>query len=106
MGWWLSSVLGIAALAAPPSGADPDSEMGRWYKSLERPTMPGISCCSVADCRPVPSKWDEVYWVFKDGKWIVVPSKIILLKHDNPVGEAILCSRDGTLYCFLPAAGT
>jgi hypothetical protein len=50
---WLAlfAVLGIGAtVAAPPENADP--ALHGWFESLKQPGS-GVSCCSIADCRPV-----------------------------------------------------
>ena len=41
----------VSAHAAPPPGVNPNSPLGRWVRSLTDPL--GVSCCSIADCRPV-----------------------------------------------------
>jgi len=50
--WFASfALLGIAASdAAPPENADP--ALHGWFESLKQPGS-GVSCCSIADCRPV-----------------------------------------------------
>jgi len=42
--------------AAPPAGTDPNSEIGRWFQSLQN--NKGEICCSVADCRR-PYAWRQ-----------------------------------------------
>ncbi len=46
--------------AAPPEGADLNSPLAGWYKSLRVPPTggenAGMSCCSIADCRPAKAR--------------------------------------------------
>src|SRR5690242_9027632 len=50
---WLA---GFSALAAPPPGSDPNSELSAWFRSLQN--AKGELCCSVADCRR-PYAWRQ-----------------------------------------------
>lgn len=61
-----------AAVAAPPENADP--ALAPWFRSLAQPDT-GISCCSLADCRPVTARiTPHGYQIeMKDGAWLDVP---------------------------------
>ena len=57
--------------AAPPDGVDPGSPLAQWYRSLRTPDT-GVSCCSVADCRPVQARQVEDHWEVlteEAGRW-------------------------------------
>jgi hypothetical protein len=95
---WLALVAGIA-LAAPPEGADP--ALAPWFQSLTQPGT-GSSCCSIADCRPTDWKFsDGHYEIPVDDKWIAVPDELVL-KRENPTGNAIACKLNGRVLCFVP----
>ena len=47
--WVIAPGIG-ASDAAPPENADPN--LAPWFESLKQPGS-GVSCCSIADCRPV-----------------------------------------------------
>lgn len=113
-------VLASSAIAAPPSGVDPDSETSRWYQSLTVPNTGG-SCCSVADCRhyPVSSAAGPDgaphYTVLFQGVWLPVPKEAVLDRVDNPTGAVIACINphyygDGepkpNVICLIRSAGT
>lgn len=105
----LSVCLGIplAAPGAPPDGADPGSPIGQWFRSLVQPYT-GITCCSIADCRPVEYRIAaDHYEVAIDGGWVAVPAEKIVHR-ENPTGHAILCRRPATtmIFCFVPAYET
>ena len=46
-----------AAQAAPPP--DASGQFREWFRSLTVPGSPSISCCTVADCRMVESRWND-----------------------------------------------
>ncbi|HEX5318043.1 MAG TPA: hypothetical protein VFW46_02740 [Stellaceae bacterium] len=95
----------IPAVAAPPSGADPDSPMAQWYHSLKAPDIGG-SCCSIADCRPVEARQVGDHWeVLTEEGWLrVLPQRILHQK--NLDGRPIACEVLGEIRCFVPPAGT
>ena len=102
---FLSSVLAGVALGQPPPGADPNSPLGLWYRSLTTPYSGG-SCCSVADCRPVEARLVSEGWeIHVDGVWIKV-SPHMVLKRDNPDGRPIACLHAGIVICFVPPPAT
>ena len=89
--------------AAPPTGADPNSEIGRWFQSLLN--SKGEICCSIADCRR-PYAWRQTgrgYQV-QEGNgapWLDVPPENILHRK-NPLGDAVACIVGGRVRCFVP----
>ena len=48
-------LLAGTALAAAPPGTDPNSEVAKWFRSLQN--IEGQYCCGEADCRAYP--WRE-----------------------------------------------
>lgn len=98
-----SAALMVAyGVAAPPPGADPNSEMGRWFQSLRQPGT-GTSCCSLSDCRLTDYRagadgYEALVW----GRWVTVPRDKILRGITNPTGRAVVCARpEGTILCFV-----
>ena len=92
--------------AAPPEGADPNSQIGQWFQSLKQPGS-GISCCSIADCRPVEYRLvSDGYEALLDKDWVRIPDQAILHGHSNPTARGILCRApvSGTILCFVPAS--
>lgn len=100
------------AVAAPPAGADPDSPVAAWYRSLR--SEADIPCCSLADCRNVPSRWASDHFeafigatVFGEDapdKYLPVPAKAVLHLR-NPTGDAVACYHSGEILCFVPGPG-
>jgi hypothetical protein len=100
----------IATLAsgAPPPGADPDSPIAGWFRSLS--DRQGVGCCSVADCRRVDYRTRAGgFEVFVDRRtfgaaapdaWVAVPSDAILTR-ENPTGEGVACFYAGRIRCFV-----
>ena len=101
------AVLGTAASdAAPPENADP--ALHGWFESLKQPGS-GVSCCSIADCRPVEYRLVAGgYEAFLDAKWVHVPDDKVLHGLSNPVARGIVCRSpiSGTILCFVPASET
>lgn len=93
-------LLAAPTLAAPPPGTDPDSATAQWFQSLKQPGN-GISCCSLADCRPVEYRIGATgYQVLIDAVWVDVPPEKVL-RRENPTGEAIACRSGSVLFCFV-----
>lgn len=88
------------ARGAPPEDADP--ALGNWYQGLRQPDT-GISCCSIADCRPVDDRvGPNGYEVLIDGEWMPVPQEKILQGKHNPSGRAVVCySENSGILCFV-----
>jgi hypothetical protein len=79
-----------------------------WYKELKQPGT-GYSCCNgtvngiEGDCRPTRAYiQDDGSWrALIDGRWVVVPPRVVL-KQLAPDGNSHICaSRSGLIYCFL-----
>jgi hypothetical protein len=103
----LMALLAAGALkAASPESADPS--MNGWFESLKQPGS-GVSCCSIADCRPVDYKLDSSgYEALIEARWVRIPEDKILHGKPNPVGRGVLCRSpiSGTILCFVPASET
>jgi len=75
--------------ARPPKNAD--MSMAPWFQSLRQPGT-GMSCCSIADCRPTDFRIkDGHYQAMVDGDWQNVPAETVLERMDNPTGRAVVC---------------
>ena len=110
-------------------------ELDGWYDSLRRPSMTRrftlfTSCCSKTDCHTTVAELRSGEWWAKVGirdgsgdwdltDWVKVPSEAVLLNHDNPTGEAVIChsmvwpmdalgrrlDRESVqIWCFVPPA--
>ena len=105
LGCALSAVIGLTityGLAAPPPGADPNSELGRWFQSLRQPGT-RASCCSLSDCRLTDYRaGHDGYEALVGDRWVAVPQDKILRGITNPTGRAVVCARpEGTILCFV-----
>ena len=103
---FLLSLIGLVwvpfARSAPPPGADPNSEIGLWFRSLEN--SKGENCCSVADCRR-PFAWRHTGTGYEvqavaGSPWIAVPPENIL-RRENLIGDAVACIVGGQVRCFI-----
>lgn len=96
----LPLILSGSGRTAPPPNADPT--LAPWFNSLRQPGT-GVSCCSVADCRPVdyrPTKNGYEVWI--NDHWIPVPPDKVLDGRDNPVGRAVVCYTPALgVMCFV-----
>ena len=101
-------VAAFAASAQPPPGADPNSEIGKWFKSLK--SNKGLPCCDVSDCRRVEARLVNGYYeALIDEQWARVPDEVIT-NVGNPIGQYVACysyyeaTRDPPphFYCFVP----
>lgn len=101
----LGFMAGDAARAAPPDNAD--SALAPWFQGLRQPGT-GISCCSMADCRPIDYRMNDTgYEAFIDNKWLAVPPDRVLQHTENPTGRAIACYMPGRgILCFVRPAET
>ena len=109
----LGLVTAWVALGAPPEGADLNSPLAQWYRSLQTPQ--GMSCCDMADCRPVRARQvaDDAggHWeifVGEEGQpkiWEAVPPDRVL-RHNNEDGRPIACRFGGRILCFVPPSMT
>jgi hypothetical protein len=102
MNWlWLPLIF-----VAAPLGADPDSPLAGWYRSLR--TSHGVTCCDVSDCRPVTARRTADGWeivIYKDDRhevWEAVPP-VAVLRRENPTGGPVACrSLQLGTRCFVP----
>ena len=102
----LGAVVSSGAVGAPPEGAD--GALAPWFESLKQPGS-GVSCCSIADCRPVEYRLaTSGYEALLDARWMRVPDDKILHGKPNPTGRAQLCRSpiSGAILCFIPASET
>lgn len=95
----------VEAHAKPPQNADP--ALAPWFQGLRQPGT-GVSCCSIADCRPTEYRIkSDHYEVLIEERWLIVPPDKILQRMDNPTGRAIVCwTPQLGIMCFVPAAQT
>lgn len=102
------AAVGSIAFGAPPEGADLNSPIAQWYRSLQRPDVIG-GCCDVSDCRPVESRTSDdgqAYEILIDHRWLRVPEEKILHNARNPTGQAVACYMPGLgILCYIPGAG-
>jgi hypothetical protein len=127
------SLLIVALMAATTTMAHDRNhpELDGWYSSLRRPStghsrQSFTSCCSKTDCHTTDAElrnnewWARIGvrnrsgdWDLKD--WVKIPSEVVLLNHDNPTGEGVIChsatwALDGqhldpnavSIWCFVP----
>src|SRR5258708_6772582 len=98
------ALISVIVLAAPRDGADPNSPLGVWYRSLQAPD--GKSCRSIADCRPIDACLVGEHWEIRtEMGWQEVPPDRVL-RWENPDGRPIACRSLGLVLCFVPPAGT
>ena len=96
--------LPVGSYAAPPDNADP--ALHSWFEQLKQPES-GVSCCSIADCRPVEFRLViDGYEALLDTRWVRVPNDKVLRGISNPTGHAILCRPPSSeaILCFVPAS--
>ena len=112
----LALLIAGPALAAPPPGADPNSAIGQWVRSLK--TREGYSCCDVADCRPTWARIGDAggweVWIGKDrygdaapDAWQPVPAAALDAKANGPApdGHVWACFYQGAVRCFFAENG-
>jgi hypothetical protein len=113
-----SVVLSIAVLASLAVGLRVHAQSGNhgeghaenhdWYKELKQPGT-NMSCCNgtadgiEGDCRPTRAYIDDngTWRALMDGKWIVVPPRVVLQSLAPDGGSHICANRSGTIYCFM-----
>lgn len=96
------------AYPAPPPGANPDSPLADWFRSLR--DRKGLSCCDQADCRPVRYRaGDQGMEAYIDRRsfgprapeaWVRVPREAIIPR-ENPTARPIACYYAGRIACFV-----
>jgi hypothetical protein len=96
----LSLIVLGSVWSAPPQNADPT--LAPWFNSLRQPGT-GVSCCSIADCRPVDYRGGPGgYEVWIDNSWHPVPADKVLDGKDNPIGRAVVCYTPALgVLCFV-----
>ncbi len=79
-----------------------------WSQDLKQPGT-NYACCHgtadgiIGDCRPTRAYiMEDGNWrALLDGRWVLVPPRLVL-KELSPDGRSHICAnRDGTIYCFL-----
>lgn len=98
------------AQAAPPPGADPNSPLAVWLRSLR--DVRGVGCCDQADCRrtmirPTDSGGVEA-WIGREefgpgapDEWRVVPGPEVRSRESRPPGVrgAWVCFYQNRVAC-------
>ncbi len=104
----LSVFFGIRAFAQVGQHGVGHTENHDWYKDLKQPDT-GYSCCNgtadgiEGDCRPTRAYLTEdgTWRALVDGRWVLVPPRVVL-RQMAPDGNSHICaSRSGVIYCFL-----
>lgn len=106
---WLLIVCGVVSAVSCTIGqvrqalAHDSGPHAEWFQSL---TIPGTvaSCCNMHDCAPTQDyrTRDGVYEVLHQGRWLPVPPERVLVRRDNPTGQAVACILAGAVVCFVP----
>ena len=94
-------LVALPASAAPPPDADPT--LSPWFQSLRQPGT-DVSCCSIADCRPVDYQVGPMgYEVWITGRWHAVPPERVIRGKANPLGRGVVCYTPPLgILCFIP----
>jgi hypothetical protein len=124
-------VIFIGRASARDYGYNNPPEIRHWFKSLERPDMPGTrgnrSCCDVSDCHRTEFTLKDGHYRARLGRlisgssppawelteWVDIPDDRVIKDKGNPVGEAVICHGEATIngdptvrvphiYCFVP----
>jgi hypothetical protein len=124
-------VLTMGCALARDYGYHNAPEVTEWFKSLERPDLPGPrgnrSCCDVSDCHRTEFTLKDGHYRARVGRiingteppvwelleWVDVPDNAVIKDKGNPTGEAIICHSEPTddankihriphIYCFVP----
>jgi len=100
-----SSMVVASAYGRPPENADP--ALAPWFQSLAVPGT-GVSCCSIADCRPTDYRTvGDHYEALIEGKWVVIPPRKVLDRTDNPIGRGVVCwTPERGVMCFVRGTDT
>jgi hypothetical protein len=103
-----SLAFGLQAFAQSGNHGEGHAENHDWYRELKQPGT-NMSCCNgtmngiEGDCRPTRAYVDDngTWRALIDGKWIVVPPRVVL-QSLAPDGASHICAnRTGTIYCFM-----
>lgn len=112
---------------AKDRGYNNPPEIREWFKSLQRPDVPGPignrSCCDASDCHRTEFTLNDGHYRARLGRivsdtrppvwelteWVDIPDSRVIKDKGNPVGEAIICHAEITaarqipaIYCFVP----
>ena len=100
--------------AEPPAGSD--GALSEFYRGLKVPSGDGydILCCSVADCRPVVTRFRGgtlealIGPQFPDSPndWRPIPEKAVIRGVWNQAGEPVLCYYNHEIRCFLDSGNS
>jgi hypothetical protein len=105
---FISTAVGLRAYAQVGNHGEGHAENHDWYRELKQPGT-NMSCCNGAmngvegDCRPTRAYIDDngTWRALMDGKWIVVPPRVVLHSLAPDGGSHICANRSGTIYCFM-----
>ena len=103
-----SLAFGLRALAQSGNHGEGHAENHDWYRELKQPGT-NMSCCNgtlngiEGDCRPTRAYVDDngTWRALMDGRWIVVPPRVVLQSLAPDGGSHICANRTGTIYCFM-----
>jgi hypothetical protein len=102
------ALVGTGALAQDGHYGQGHSENHDWYQGLRQPGT-GASCCNGSangvegDCRRTRAYIgdDGVWHALIEGRWVVVPPRVVL-QNLAPDGNSHICAgRSGAIYCFI-----
>lgn len=97
------------AWAAPPPGADPNSPLATWLRTMR--DRHGIGCCDSADCRRTairPAGDGVEAWIGKEqfgdaapDEWRPIPAAELRSREDRPAGVrgAFVCFYQNRVAC-------
>lgn len=101
-------ILALILIAMPVVVSAQEQDRGAWFKGLKQPDT-GLSCCSISDCHPVPSKFEKGQWwaLSRNTKrFEPIPDEKVLIDKTSILHEAVLCESEYTQvfkpFCFVP----
>jgi hypothetical protein len=103
-----SLAVGLRTYAQSGNHGEGHAENHDWYKELKQPGT-NMSCCNgtmngiEGDCRPTRAYVDDngTWRALMDGKWVIVPPRVVLQSLAPDGGSHICANRTGTIYCFM-----
>ena len=104
----IATAAGLRAFAQVVTHGEGHAENHDWYRELKQPGT-NMSCCNgtmngiEGDCRPTRAYIDDhgTWRALMDGKWIVVPPRVVLQSLAPDGGSHICANRSGTIFCFM-----
>lgn len=104
----IATAVGFQAIAQVGTHGEGHAENHDWYRELKQPGT-NMSCCNgtmngiEGDCRPTRAYIDDhgTWRALMDGRWIVVPPRVVLQSLAPDGGSHICANRSGTIYCFM-----